>query len=350
MASKKNKRLKNNLNNGTNVFVEKNQKTNSTKKMNKANDIQKQANTYTSQPKSLDKVKHDESFLANGLNKIKNIATSNLAKNNIVLSTTNSKYMESEKTGMDSFIRGSEMLNNKVLKELGTMTVLKDNYRALEEKLRFDVNLKSDVLDYSTMNLSLLAANSQFIKQYEKDHPCIPKNSYTKDEAIKLYGKYFNDPNISGFFDMFYDKKSDTYTVPDIVFNSYDETTGRIKKTTETKYEIIIDTNGFNQKDIIDNFMATIESLDPHIDEGLTDIERTGLWFMGKSNITNSFVSTISYTNNNGVLTIDMTELMKLLNDLDSVANSDLGKDAATDADRKLIKEAITGLKNLFKK
>ena len=53
----------------------------------------------------------------------------------IELQATNSRYIESEKTGMAGFIRASEMLNIKVLKELDTMMALKDNYRALEEKL-----------------------------------------------------------------------------------------------------------------------------------------------------------------------------------------------------------------------
>ncbi len=293
-------------------------------------------------------IKHNSGYLSNNINRIRNIAL-NRKINNIELLATNSKYMESEKNGMTGFVKASEMLNAKVLKELDTIMVLKDNYKALEEKLKFDVDLKSELLDYSTLNLSLLATNSQFIKQYERNHPCIPGRTYTKEEAEELYGKYFKDPNISGFLDMFYNEKNDTYTVPDIVFDKHDETSGLVIKTTVTKYEIKIDTTGFNKDDIYNNFLSIIDSLDPNLNERLTTPQKAGLTFIGKGNITKKFTDTIHESYSNGVLTIDITDLISLLNDLDDVANGNLGG-AATDQDRQLIKEAIAGLEALFVK
>ena len=280
-------------------------------------------------------IKHNSGYLSNNINRIKNIAL-NRKINNIELLATNSKYIESEKNGMAGFVRASEMLNAKVLKELDTMMALKDNYRALEKKLRFDVDLKSELLDYSTLSLSLLAANSQFIKKYEKDHPCIPGRTYTKEEAEKLYGKYFKDPNISDFFDIFYNEKNDTYTVPDIVFNKHDVIEGRFIKTTVTKYEIYVDLSGYSskqQQEIRQHFIDTIVALDPH------------------SGYNTDFANLIGNPPiENGVLKADLTPLLNELVSLRKKANNWKWTGQVSQEQIDMLDEAIAGLEALFVK
>lgn len=295
--------------------------------------------------KSNSSIKHNASYLDNNLNRIKNVMSGNKIKN-INLATTNSKYMECEKNGMNDFINASIMLNTKVVQDLTAMAKLKDNYTSLEHKLRFGVDLKSELLDQTTVNLSLLAANSQFIKQYEKDHPYINGGTYSKEDAQKLYGKYFNDPNIKGFFDVFYNSTNGSYTVPDIVFNKYTEGSGR--RATD-RYEIVIDAREFDEKAIIKRFMDTINSLDPKLAETVPGWQQDAVKTWNKT-LFDSFESKISYSSKDGYLTIDLTEFMKHLNNLDNAANAWWGRGSATDEQREMVAQAIEGLEDFFKK
>ncbi len=302
---------------------------------NQIPNVNKPQNYSSATPNIHATIKHNEEYLSNNINRIKNIVMNNKTSLR-ELQATNSRYIESEKTGMAGFIRASEMLNIKVLKELDTMMALKDNYRALEEKLKFDVDLKSELLDYNTLNLSLLATNSQFIKQYERDHPCIPGGAYTKEEAEKYYGKYFKDPNISDFFDIFYNENNDTYTVPDIVFNKHDVTEGKYIKTTVTKYEIYVDLSGYSaqqQQEIRQHFIDTIVALDPH------------------SGYNTDFANLIGNPPiENGVLKADLTPLLNELVSLRKKANAFKWTGEVSQEQIDMLDEAIAGLEDLFAK